>query len=235
MEPRRGTPITKRLYATPSVWLAALAGLLYSSWPLGLVLNPAVGRHALASQLEAPHQPYDWLFVLLDVLTGVFLVGVGVLQLRTRKQSFMLFAAVTCNVLFGLFVLGAALVPLPCDPERQVCGPILRNPDIVAHGAFSIVSVLSLLAGLVLLAIAFQRAQVGRRIRALLASLTLGWLGFGVGSLTELMLRIRGNNVLQDFFISLCGISVAVLVGGVEYLTRQYARAPLVTADANNR
>lgn len=47
-----------------------VAGLLYSSWPLGYWLNPQAD-HGLASNLEALHQPYNWLFILIDISSGV--------------------------------------------------------------------------------------------------------------------------------------------------------------------
>ncbi|HSX00388.1 MAG TPA: DUF998 domain-containing protein [Patescibacteria group bacterium] len=208
----------KRFIALPAVWLGVLAALLYNSWPLAFLLNPAVGKHALASQLEAPHQPYDWLFVALDVLTGVVIAGVALLQLRVRKHTTLLIAAVVCYVIFGVFVAGAALIPLSCDPQVDACGPLLRNPSIVAHGFMSIASVISLLVGLVLVAQAMYVARAARILQLLFAATMACWLGFGIGSLAELWLHVRGNNLLQDFFITVCSISVALVVAGIEYL-----------------
>ena len=52
-------------------FLMLIAGLLYSSWPLGYWLNPNAAK-GLASDLEALHQPFNWLFIALDILTGLF-------------------------------------------------------------------------------------------------------------------------------------------------------------------
>lgn len=208
-----------------SVLLGALAALLYSSWPLGYVLNPAVGRHALASELEAPHQPYDWLFIVMDVLTGVLIAVVGLLQLRTRKHSATLFSAVACYVAFGLMVAGAAVIPLSCDPQTSRCGPILHNPAIMVHGAFSIFSVLSLLIGVALVAKALYEARAAKPLKALFAGIALCWAGFGAGALCEVVLRIRDNNVLQYIFISICSVSVAVVVGVIEHLITPRSRS----------
>jgi len=208
----------KRFIALPAVWIGSLAALLYNSWPLAFFLNPLLSRHALASQLEAPHQPYDWLFVLLDVLTGLLIASVGLLQLRSRKHSSTLIAAVACYVIFGVFVAGAALIPLSCDPQAKTCGPLLHNPGVVAHGFMSIASVICLLIGLILVARAIRTARVARPIQALFVATALCWLGFGLGSLIELVSHVRGNNLLQDFFITICSLSVVLVVAGIEYL-----------------
>jgi hypothetical protein len=210
----------QRFLRLPPIWLGGLAALFYNSWPLAFVLNPVVGHHALASELEAPHQPYDWLFILMDVLTGLLIAVVGLLQLRSRKHSPTLFAAVGCYVVFGVFVAGAALIPLNCNPQAGVCGPLLHNPSIVAHGAMSILSVVSLLIGVILVSRALYQAGAARRLQALFAAISLCWVGFGLGSLSEMLLRIHDNNVLQDFFITVCSLSIALVVGGVEYLAK---------------
>src|SRR5438309_11824533 len=99
----------RRLRRSPAIWLGGIAALLYSSWPLSYILNPAVGRHELASQLEAPHQPYAWLFILLDVFSGVLIAVVALLQLRMRRYSRLALGAVIFYVLFGVLVAGAAV------------------------------------------------------------------------------------------------------------------------------
>jgi hypothetical protein len=211
----------QRLLHVPALWLGGLAALLYSSWPLAFALNPEVARHSLASQLQAPHQPYGWLFVLLDVLTGALIIAVGLLQLRTRKHSATLFAAVACYAVFGVCVAGAALVPLNCDPQAhaQACGPLLRNPSILAHGSMSLLSVFSLLAGVVLIAKALYQARAGRHMQALCVVIALCWAGFGAASLVQMLLHLHNGIILQDFFISVCSVSVAVTIGAVEYLS----------------
>ncbi|HLZ14983.1 MAG TPA: DUF998 domain-containing protein [Candidatus Saccharimonadales bacterium] len=211
-----------RLRWHSTVICGVVAALLYSSWPLGYILNPWVGRHELASELEAPHQPYAWIFITADVLTGVFIVFVGLLQLRTRKISRTLFSAVACYVLFGAQVAGAALAPLHCDPEVQYCGPLKHNPLLVVHGGFSILSVLCLFAAtLIMASVAWRRRRP--MLRALFAVVLLGWGTFGAGACLELYLHIRDNNVLQYFFITVCSISLALVVAAIENLSK---RAP---------
>jgi hypothetical protein len=207
---------TKHL--SPASWFAVIAAFMYCSWPLAYFLNPAVGKHDLASQLEAPHQPYNWVFILMDVLTGCALIVAGILQhranrLHNRRSSF----AVWSYIAFGAMVAIAALVPLTCDPEQDACGSIWRNPHIIIHGFCSIASVLCLLVGLIVIAHGHYLRHASRRHIILLSSVLILWLLFGIGSLAEMALHISGN-LLQYFFITVCSLSVIVLVYYIERL-----------------
>ncbi len=208
-----------------SVWLAGAAALLYNSWPLGYLLNPAVGHHQLASQLEAAHQPYRWLFVILDMAVGALLVACGYKQLQSRK-SWLSVVAVLGYVAFGLMVAGAAAMPLDCDPAAGACGPIWRDSEIIIHGSFSIGSVsLLLLGSLAAIKLAYQE-QIQRWLRAVIGLILGGWAVFGSGALISLSLHIR-NNFLQDFFISVCSLSIIFAVAAVEYLQPQDEQMPV--------
>jgi hypothetical protein len=72
-----------------------------ASW---LLVNPAVSRTGLASELEGLHQPYNWLFILLDVLSGILVAAVSIFMWQkgrhtVRKVLIINFA------LFGIFTL----------------------------------------------------------------------------------------------------------------------------------
>ncbi len=207
----------QQLYRRPSLWLALAGAVLYCSWPLAYILNPVLERYALASQLEAPHQPFNWVFIGMDVLTGVVLVAAGALQLRRQHHHPVAYWIAWGYVVFGATAALAAIVPLDCDPEVGTCGPLLRDPFVLVHGAASIISVLALLASLVLLAWLAYRSGVSPRGRQVILVTLVLWLLFGIGSLVELALHITGN-LMQDYFITLCSLSVVVVIGAVEYL-----------------
>jgi hypothetical membrane protein len=101
---------------------ALLAAVLCNSWPLGYLLDPAVERHALASELQAPHRPYNWVFILTDVVAGLIVASIGAYQLR-RFQFRHGRVIAACIIVFGLFVVLAAVTPLKCDPTIMSCGP----------------------------------------------------------------------------------------------------------------
>lgn len=128
--------------------LIALAAVLYCSWPLGFVLNPAAMRSGLASELGALHQPWNWLFIWADVASGVLLLAacsVLIRRLRLRGLS-----KVTLMLLAVYGVCGAldAILPERCLPSQQVCGPILHDPLLIAHGLFDIIGSIVLFVSL---------------------------------------------------------------------------------------
>jgi hypothetical protein len=205
----------KDLVRSPLVWLSLLAAFLYSSWPLAFLLDPSVGRHSLASELEAPHRPYNWVFIAMDVLTGLILMGVGIWQLR-KKAHRLPTLAVWGYLLFGVLVAVAALTPLVCDPTAQQCGPLVHNYHEVIHGLASIASVVFLLFAL--MGVTFRAHQQHHTSwgAALLTILLLGWLFFGVASLSTMRWHTHSGNEVQDFFITLCSLSVVAVVVAVE-------------------
>lgn len=176
--------------------------IAYCSWPLAFWLNTTVARHDLASQLEAPHQPYNWLFVSLDIISGL-LLSTACLAVGRNLHGRLLKIGAWCIGIFGLLEAGAAMVPLSCDPTYANCGPLINQPTILLHGFCSIASVIVLFAGAAML---YMRAQANRR---LLGTLIFGWLLFSAGSLVELLLGIK-NNALQYYFITLCSITVII-------------------------
>jgi urea transporter len=208
----------QKLYRRPAFWLAILAGVLYCSWPLAYVLNPAVGRHALASQLETPGQPFNWVFIGGDVFTGVVLAIAILLQRRAVRQAdkALRWSAIG-YVLFGLLAATAAIVPLNCDPQAGTCGVLWRDPYIIVHGAASMVSVIALLVSVAVLGIVVYRRHASRAARYTFGAVLAGWLLFGIGSVVEFLLHVTGN-AMQDYFITLCSISVVVVIGALEYL-----------------
>lgn len=189
---------------------AVVAAVLYNSWPLGYVLDPVVERHALASELQAPHRPYNWVFILTDVAAGLIVAGIGAYQLkRFHFRHGRLIAA--CIIVFGLLVAMAAIVPLRCDPTIAACGPLIHSPMIVLHGFASVGSVIMLFAALV---ISLQAARQKGTLSFTLATVILllaCWVLFAFGAVIEYVFRIKGNG-LQDYFISICSLSMAVVV-----------------------
>jgi hypothetical protein len=119
-----------------SVSLIAISALLYCSWPLGFWLNPQATRSGLASELGAFGQPYHWLFIWGDVVSGaLLLVGCGILLRTLRAKGW----ARLCLVLLALYGICGALdaaLPLQCVPSLQVCGPVLHDPLLILHGVF---------------------------------------------------------------------------------------------------
>lgn len=189
--------------------LAGLAGLLYSSWPLGYILNPAVNRSALASGLEALHQPYNWVFISGDVSSSLLMILICWLLLRHyRKKGQQLFLGfVLFNVvIFAAGTIADTLLPENCLPGAASCPSWQHNPLLLAHGVFSILASLGLFLALLVI--------WWRNRRPILYALMVGYTVFGLLSLYEAVSPDKGN-FSQHYYITLCSIGMAMIPYGV--------------------
>jgi hypothetical protein len=117
--------------------------LLYNSWPLGYILNYKTARFGLASDLAGKGQPYDWIFILGDVIVGACLIAIcGLIRLKLHKELWSRsVAAVVLGVfMFGLFTATSAAAPNTCLHGRiSMCARI----DKTTFGADGIESTLA--------------------------------------------------------------------------------------------
>jgi hypothetical protein len=188
-----------------SLVLAAFAGVIYCSWPLGYLLNPAVSRRGLASELEALHQPYNWLFILLDVLSGLLVTAVALLLWRRSRDK--LHKIVLVNfALFGILTLIDALLPMSCDPSLKVCPGLSHQPLLVLHGIASIVASVCLFVSAVL--VWWAKRQYAASL--LMSTLMAGWALFGIFSV-YFFFEPGPGYLAQHYYITLCSVWVMVL------------------------
>lgn len=213
---RKRVRYVTQLHRRPVLWLAWVAAILYSSWPLGFVLNPAVGQHDLASQLEAMHEPYDWVFIGMDVLSALAITAAGLWQIRTRGERFWLKWSAISFIGFGFLVAVAALAPLNCNPEAHTCGPLLHNPLLIIHGAASLLSPAILCAGLLSLCIAVYQHRRSTWSQWVLGGMLLTWIIFGIWGLYIMRLHMV-NNFMQYGFITVCSLTMVLLVATIEH------------------
>lgn len=206
-------PKTKNNYQwlPVSLW-AVLAGILYCSWPLGNYLNPVANR-GLASNLEATGQPYNWLFIGLDVLTGILIIIVTIWLLRwvhRLKLPWLRFAIWGYGV-FGVLTAVDALLPLDCVSTEQKCGPVLHDPMYIIHGVASIGSIAGLTLSIIAIWWLLARSRhVGIALRGFLHITLLAWFGFGVATAIFIMLD-RDSALSQHLFIIVCSLWTAAL------------------------
>jgi hypothetical protein len=185
--------------------LAVVAGVAYCSWPLGYVLNPAVSRRGLASELAALHQPYNWLFIALDVLAGALVLAVsGLLWQRSadraRKTILVSFA------LFGALTAIDAVMPMNCEPSLTTCPSLSHQPLLVLHGIASIGASIGLFISAVL--VWWQKRE--RKGAGIMSILMIGWSLFGVFSL-YFFFRPGPGYLSQHYYITLCSVWTAIL------------------------
>lgn len=195
-----------------SIW-AILAGILYYSWPLGYLLNPPASRGGLASDLGAIGQPYNWVFVVLDSVSGILivLVALWLKRLWEHTMSRAIKMILWGYGVFGILTTFGALVPLDCLVEFNQCGDYFHNPLVVIHGIASIGAIFGLTISIVgiwlLIIVSFGK---GLRIKLFLHSIMLVWFSFGLLTLF-LLVTERSSGTAQHVFITVCSIWTAVV------------------------
>lgn len=183
-----------------------LAAVTYNSWPLGFWLNPRVSYSGgLASELEGMRQPYNWVFVLLDVVTGVLVAAVVILLWRHHRSTLSRWA-LGFFALFGLLTIADALLPMPCAPSVAVCPSWTVQPMLILHGIASIGSALALFAGGVLAWRMHHKRHTGWVMRSMIVL----WALSGILSLVFFFTPGPGY-LSQDYYLLLCGIWIALM------------------------
>jgi len=133
-------------------WYGAIAvvlsAILYCSWPLGIWLNPVASSAGLASELGAYGQPYDWVFIGGDIVSGLLLVVGCWIMLRLFGRERWIKVCLWSLAVYGLAGAIDAALPLRCLPSEQVCEPILRDPALIGHGIVDIIGSAALIVTL---------------------------------------------------------------------------------------
>jgi hypothetical protein len=183
--------------------LSLIAGIIYNSWPLGFILNPAVAHHGLASELAARGQPYHWLFVYGDVFSSLLMLLVAGRILAYNKPFNDKLAVVSLSgiALFCVMASIAALCPVQCVSALRQCPSFTHNPITLLHAIASIMVGFGLLIALT----ALWLKQ--RHDRFLTAQFLIYFL---FGSYAFMTLFLPGKDILaQNVFIALCSICLA--------------------------
>ncbi len=186
--------------------LAVFSGILYSSWPLGPLLNPNVAHSGLASGLEGRGQPYNWLFIAGDILSSLIMMLVCWLmwrRLRGNHDKRLLEFALVNVVLFAVGTIIDAALPLSCEPSIQKCPSFTHDHLLLAHGLFSIMAGVWLFVSLAIL-------WWHRRHTVMLNSLLVGYVLFSLFSVLSVVYPSWGN-LSQHYYLALCGVWLALL------------------------
>ncbi len=200
----------------PAVWLGVAAAILYSSWPLGYILNPSVAHTAFASQLEASSQPYNWLFISLDILSGATLLIAGLTQ-WTRTKSAALRMSIIAYMVFAALVIVAAVVPFDCDSLTGSCVDVAHSPLIIIHGLASIVSGVALISSLILILGVLVDRRLQQWFKLLPLIIFALWGIVGLAALDRY--HHSDENLVLYAFITICSISLVTPVYIIEVLT----------------
>jgi hypothetical protein len=160
----RLTRTERRAFAAAALF-TVISAALYCSWPLGFLLNPEAMRDGLASELGAFGQPYNWVFIWGDIVSGVLLVaGVSIL-IRLYDLAGWAKWAMVCLAIYGICGALDAALPESCVPSERICGPILSDPMLILHGIFDLAASIALIGTLVAAAIFVHKVEPSPRRR----------------------------------------------------------------------
>jgi len=141
-----------KLFATAAI-LTIVSAILYCSWPLGVWLNPVASRKGLASELGAFGQPYNWVFIWGDIVSGMLLLGAVTMLIRLYSLKGWARLSLILLAIYGVCGALDAAIPMSCLPSEQVCGPIFSDPLLILHGLFDITGSVALFGTLVVTAV----------------------------------------------------------------------------------
>lgn len=192
--------------------LSVAAGLLYISWPLGYWLNPGVSKDSLASGLEAVGQPYNWLFVVADIMSSLLIIVLCWMlwsALKKRRQIRATYLALMSVAIFGVGTIIDAVLPEHCVPNLEQCPSFTQSHALLIHGMFSILASVFLFISLCII-------WLRQRQNILLSSLLFGYILFGVISLAEAVVPGNNGNWSQHYYITLCGVWLMVIPYAIE-------------------
>lgn len=186
--------------------MAILAGLLYASWPLGYWLNPLVAKNGLASGLEALHQPYNWVFITMDIVSSLLVVAVSLLlrwRLDPAGRRRLLDLILLSAIIFAAGTIADTALPMHCEPSLRHCPSFHVDYFLLYHGILSIAAAVALFFSLALLWWYHRRDK-------LLGGLVFGYVLFSLTTLVEIT-GLKGGNWSQHYYLTLCGIWLALL------------------------
>jgi hypothetical protein len=133
--------------------LTILSAALYCSWPLGLWLNPRASQNGLASELGAFGQPYNWVFIWGDIISGALLLAGCLLLIRMYSLKGWARLSVILLAVYGVCGALDAALPMSCLPSEQACGSVFSSPMLILHGTFDLAGTTALFFTLVAAAI----------------------------------------------------------------------------------
>jgi hypothetical protein len=200
--------------------LIVVSAALYCSWPLGFWLNPLASRKGLASELGAIGQPYNWVFIWGDIISGILLVAGVMLLIRMYSLKGWARLALVLLAIYGVCGAFDAALPMHCLPSEEVCGSVWNDPMLILHGVFDISGSATLIGTLVASAIHVHKHSEGGEWRS--------WI-YIIGSGGTLFALISGAFYVwggpgywaQRYYITLSCIWVA----SMPYLLRPKKRA----------
>jgi len=163
--------------------IAVTGAFAYCSWPLAFIVNPSLAGGALASSFESRNQPFSWLFILLDCITGLCTVIVFLHFLRLRRNKRAPTPALVFALLgyaaFGVMTAVDAVIPLNCGASSaKACAAQLWpiTPDDLLTG----IAILALFVSLAIVARQMIRTRLHSVVPGVIGTTAVGWSVLGL-------------------------------------------------------
>lgn len=154
------------------IFLGLSGALLYNNWLLGYWLNSRVASYSLASDLQVHNQPYSWIFILCDILSGLTMASAAYLIYRLWRPCDRLKLYLIAGYLgFGIFTAIAAIMPIHCGANNLQC-TLVSNQTFGVHDIVGAVASLGQFISLITL----WRLSVNLKLPSWLKWLMLGLL-----------------------------------------------------------
>lgn len=164
--------------------IAALATIvsaaMYDSWPLGFWLNPLASRKGLASELGAIGQPYNWVFIWGDIVSGMLLVAAVLILIRLYRPKKWARLALVLLAVYGLAGALDAALPMHCLPSEQVCGSVWSDPMLILHGIFDLTGSAALIGTLVAVAVHVHKYSIDKEWKTWIYAIGIGGTSFAL-------------------------------------------------------
>jgi hypothetical protein len=155
------------------------------SWPIGYWVNRVTVERGLASDLEVPGQPFSWLFILLDIVSGALMLGLSIAAWGTRGEKGAQRAGGLIGYgFFGLSTILGAAVPLSCGTGRAALLSCGTSADTYGwHDILGALGYLTLFFSLVGAMIRSYRGHAGWIVGPFVTAVGLLWCTAGIGFL----------------------------------------------------
>jgi hypothetical protein len=214
-------------------FLGIIAGLAYLSWPIGYVVNRLVVERGLASDLEVPGQPFNWVFILLDIVSGALMVGLAIAAWgETRREGSPRTGGLIGYGIFGLSTMLSAAVPLSCGTGRAALLACGTNADTYGwHDVLGAIGYLTLFFSLLGATIRSYRGHAGWIVGPLVSAVGLLWCTAGVGFLV-IVLSHHPEVTVQHVLLLLTSVVIGVVPLTLEGRSQPSARGAFAGASS---
>lgn len=180
--------------------LAIIAGVFYSSFPIAIFFNPDYAFTGFVSSLGQPDQPYDWLFNLLDILSGLLSSGILIyFAVKRASLNRHLRISLYFAIIGSLGAILAAIFSLPQNFNEQDINYhlVLNNSAILTHVFVSSLNSVGFFVA-ICLSLVFWYKKFGINYKAAIAliAICLATIGLVIGQIDP-----STSGILQRLYI----------------------------------